>query len=274
MDTNASLAFARGNRASDPTYTSQAFRAEQLREEHSPSNSRSRAASPLRILQQWSQGLHRHHRHEEPFVPVDPFTLNWHFHWPNLSCHTPSFCCLGSSEDEEHQCYSCSQFRQHTTGIKDFLMDSLPRIIYLYALLQIPAMYFSRVARIFEDADVSRPDIQRMIDACSRPGYHLPLSSSVNVNTNASRHPTSTGIGIMGHVGAAALVSDVDIPLTAAEDWTAPFVSPALVRFKHSWEAFIDSLLREWKTLNVVSALLLSYVNTNTSLDDVSLTRF
>jgi hypothetical protein len=32
-----------------------------------------------------------------------------------------------------------------------------------------------------------------------------------------------------------------------------------VLRFKHSWEAFIDSLLRAWKTLNVVSALLLSY---------------
>ncbi|KIJ90622.1 hypothetical protein K443DRAFT_116351 [Laccaria amethystina LaAM-08-1] len=51
-------------------------------------------------------------------------------------------------------------------------------------------------------------------------------------------------------------------PLPFPEDWTPPLVSPSLFRFKHSWEAFIDSLLREWKTLNVVSALLASAILT------------
>lgn len=40
------------------------------------------------------------------------------------------------------------------------------------------------------------------------------------------------------------------------EDWNPPSVSPALARFKHSWEQFVDSLIREWKTLNLVSVLL------------------
>jgi hypothetical protein len=48
--------------------------------------------------------------------------------------------------------------------------------------------------------------------------------------------------------------------LPLADEWTVANVSPALLRFKHSWEAFIDSLLREWKTLNLVSALLLSAI--------------
>ncbi|KAI0313576.1 hypothetical protein OF83DRAFT_1065264, partial [Amylostereum chailletii] len=46
------------------------------------------------------------------------------------------------------------------------------------------------------------------------------------------------------------------------EDWTVPVVSPALARFKQSWEDFVDSLIKEWKTLNVVSALLLSAILT------------
>ncbi|TFY67068.1 hypothetical protein EVJ58_g1864 [Rhodofomes roseus] len=44
------------------------------------------------------------------------------------------------------------------------------------------------------------------------------------------------------------------------DDWNPETVSPALVRFKHSWEQFVDSLLREWKTLNLVSALLCTCV--------------
>lgn len=42
--------------------------------------------------------------------------------------------------------------------------------------------------------------------------------------------------------------------------WAPPEVSPALSRFKVSWEEFVDSVMKEWKTLNLVSALLLSYV--------------
>ena len=70
----------------------------------------------------------------------------------------------------------------------------------------------------------------------------------------------AAGISLGGHVGAAAVGSTTQMPLPCPDEWSPPLVSPALVRFKYSWEAFIDSLLREWKTLNLVSALLLSCV--------------
>ncbi|KIY72501.1 hypothetical protein CYLTODRAFT_417889 [Cylindrobasidium torrendii FP15055 ss-10] len=236
---------------------------------------RSRATSPLRIIERWSQSRRQHHhREEDPFVPINPFKLNWHLHWPRLSC-SPCPCCLPISETSassvhDETCFDCSQLGRQTRGLTEFLRDTLPRFVYLYMLLCLPAMYFTRVSRIFQEADVSRPDIQRMIDACSRPGYNIPMSADINrEGTRRAAAPPglSTGIGIMGHVGSAALLSD-DTPLTVAEDWTAPYVSPALVRFKHSWEAFIDSLLREWKTLNVVSALLLSAIMTMFQVED------
>ncbi|KAJ7769068.1 hypothetical protein DFH07DRAFT_715511, partial [Mycena maculata] len=34
----------------------------------------------------------------------------------------------------------------------------------------------------------------------------------------------------------------------------------SLLNFRSSWEGFIDSLMREWKTLNIISVLLLSLV--------------
>ncbi|KAI5988686.1 hypothetical protein F5J12DRAFT_728082 [Pisolithus orientalis] len=49
-----------------------------------------------------------------------------------------------------------------------------------------------------------------------------------------------------------------DHGLPFSDDWTTGNESQQLIRFKNSWESFIDSLLREWKTLNLVSALLLS----------------
>jgi hypothetical protein len=37
--------------------------------------------------------------------------------------------------------------------------------VYLIFFLRLPAMYFMCIARIFEDTEVSWPDIQPMIDA-------------------------------------------------------------------------------------------------------------
>ena len=35
-------------------------------------------------------------------------------------------------------------------------------------------------------------------------------------------------------------------------------VLPQYERLKTTWESFIDNVMREWKTLNILSALLLS----------------
>ncbi|KAF8581990.1 hypothetical protein K439DRAFT_1352353 [Ramaria rubella] len=56
----------------------------------------------------------------------------------------------------------------------------------------------------------------------------------------------------------------------ADHEWVAPNVSPALIRFKESWETFVESVLKEWKTLNVVSALLLTAILTIFQIEGAS----
>lgn len=140
------------------------------------------------------------------------------------------------------------------TGLRAFFVDSLPRQLYLHVLFRLPALYFTRVSRIFEDAEVSRHEIQRMIEAC------MPAAEPNGDNGIAS---AAAGAGLAG--AAAGLAhpqgtrhggSVFPFPV----DWSPPSVSPALARFKHSWEQFVDSLLREWKTLNLVSVLLCTLV--------------
>ncbi|KAF8890400.1 hypothetical protein BD779DRAFT_1671352 [Infundibulicybe gibba] len=157
-----------------------------------------------------------------------------------------------------------------------FLTDTMPRQIYLILLFRLPAMYFSRVARIFEDAEVSKPDIQRMINTSGGGGLYMDPSASRQATRANTPRPSenmslgaAAGIGLTAHIGAAP-ASVSHLPLPFPEDWTAPLVSPALIRFKHSWEVFIDSLLREWKTLNVVSALLLSAILTTFQIPDAA----
>lgn len=119
---------------------------------------------------------------------------------------------------------------------KLLFVDVIFHQIYLTLLLRLPALYWTRVARVFEDAEVSRPDIQRMIDAYNLDNEILSFDS-----------PGGRSAG-----GRSASMWMLPFP----EDWNPPLVSPALARFKRSWEMFVDSLLREWKTLNLVSALL------------------
>ncbi|KAF9651039.1 hypothetical protein BDM02DRAFT_3111358 [Thelephora ganbajun] len=186
-----------------------------------PSRSASRAASPLRFLQQWA--LHRTHSRDEPFIPVDPF--KWHFR-----------ICSPGSTDEQSLPITCCIPITPVSDDQGLFSDTLPRQLYLCLLLRLPAVYFSRVARIFEDAEVSRNDMQRIIES-NRPSK---LSAASRRGVNNAVQPI----------------------LPFPEDWTPPAVSPALARFKNSWEEFIDSLLREWKTINLVSGLICSAIVT------------
>jgi hypothetical protein len=106
-----------------------------------------------------------------------------------------------------------------------FIFRKIPQQIYLHLLLRLPLLYFSRVARLFEDANLSLPDIRRMAVATAEQWKD----------------------------GTPGALLTTWLPEDAA-------VSPHLLNFRHSWEGFIDSLLREWKTQNVVSALMLSCV--------------
>ncbi|TFK35080.1 hypothetical protein BDQ12DRAFT_635577, partial [Crucibulum laeve] len=250
----------------------------------STSPSRSRAASPLRLLHQWS-GFHRNRgAAEEPFVPVDPFKFKTQFHFPSIFRTKRAHDIERTIASDSTGPYDCDDLLPvnsirsffHTTRF--FLSDTLPRQIYLNFLIRLPALYFSRVARIFEDAEVSRPDIQRMVDAgVGGHGFFTMPAEAERRRADAQRGGVSPGhtyppgsglspgavsglgIGLAAQIGTAHAPATLG-PLPFPEDWTPPLVSPSLIRFKQSWEIFIDSLLREWKTLNLISALLASAI--------------
>ena len=104
------------------------------------------------------------------------------------------------------------------TYILAFLLDTLPRQVYLNLMLRLPQLYFAHVIRIFEDAEMSMPEIKKMA------------------------------------LGANNYLKDPTISKTLQSG----FASPRYDNLSASWKAFIDSLMREWKTMNVISVLLLS----------------
>jgi hypothetical protein len=116
-------------------------------------------------------------------------------------------------------------------------------------LLRIPSVYFTRVSKVFEEAELSRVEVQKMIDASKRA-----RSRRIRRKSHEQGHmqmPTP------GPDQGQRAPDPIDF-FPSDREWATPIVSPSLNRFKQSWDEFMDSLQKEWKTLNVVSALLLS----------------
>jgi hypothetical protein len=70
-----------------------------------------------------------------------------------------------------------------------------------------------------------------------------------------SPSPKFTALGLHGPEASQATLADAVPP---GEQWTVPHVPWSLERFKEEWENFVMGLIKEWKTLNILSALLLT----------------
>lgn len=144
----------------------------------------------------------RHTSSEDLFRPIDPYRTKFR---------------LFTEELEEELKIKRAWF----AGLPSFPLGRIVILqIYRHLLLRLPSMYFTRICRLFEEAEVTRPEIQGMIDGAAN-GWDWSRST----------------------------------------DWTPANASPTLNAFKHSWEEFIEIVIQEWKTLNVVSALLLGYMS-------------
>jgi hypothetical protein len=254
------------------------------------SRSVSRGVSPASPLRWVPALLHRVHSRDEPFIPVDPFRVHWHRRrrrkpQPPLDqhgdddVHCADILCMPCTL--ANTCCGCLSHGDSVQSAVHLFTDTIPRQAYLHLQLRLPSLYWGRVCRIFEDAEISRAETQRMIDACRVDGSAF-LSVGRSGRVNAAQGANGNGMGLSNGNGNGQGIGDGIAQrlqgaglrpgygrrvsarehwsrlLPLPEDWTPPNVSPAMARFKNSWEAFVDSVMREWKTLNIVSALLLS----------------
>ncbi|KAJ3503779.1 hypothetical protein NLJ89_g8280 [Agrocybe chaxingu] len=106
---------------------------------------------------------------------------------------------------------------------KEFLLD-LQYQTTLLVLMRLPMLYFSRVVQIFEEADLSKEQLKYM------------------------------------YCQATETKSDHVYSIHKSPDFDELY--PIYKNFKYSWESFVESLLKEWKTFNIISALLLGAILT------------
>ena len=188
------------------------------------------------------------------------------------------------------------------------------RQIYRYLLLRLPSLYFNRVGRVFQEAHMSRPDLELLISRATAT-HAVVLAGAMALGVGASDAPTSQGreeerrrvvdvmagtprrslgtlrypseregmtdgntgsdcgtiefgaspptmytpLGLQGPETSASQTTFADT-VPPDEQWTVPHVPWSLARFKEEWETFVTGLINEWKTLNILSALLLAWV--------------
>ncbi|TEB26070.1 hypothetical protein FA13DRAFT_1795925 [Coprinellus micaceus] len=129
-------------------------------------------------------------------------------------------------------------------------LEVVPRQVYLHFLLRFPALYFSRVTRIFQDANLGMGEIKRM----ALEAVELDKEEGLN----------------------RMLLYQGVFP----QEWHGGSdgkTSASYMNLRTSWQSFIDSLMREWKTLNIISVLLLSAILTILQIESAAanpLTRF
>ncbi|KAJ3539089.1 hypothetical protein NMY22_g4892 [Coprinellus aureogranulatus] len=122
-------------------------------------------------------------------------------------------------------------------------VNHVPKMAYQhFLLLRLPNLYFSRVARIFEEADLSLGDLKTM----ALESAEKNLSSKGGVSRNSP-------VWHWEHGGARG-----------------GCLPPAYESLRATWDEFVGNLLREWKTFNLISVLLLSAILTILQIDAAS----
>ncbi|KAG8695421.1 hypothetical protein FRC09_009163, partial [Ceratobasidium sp. 395] len=148
-------------------------------------------------------------------------------------------------------------------------IDQVLRQIYRHFLLRLPSVYFTRVSKVFEEAELSRVEVQKMIDASKRARTKRIRTERrrkslehVQAQMQGQAPASTSAPQAQGHRVIDLSTIDPTDFFPSEREWSTAVVSPSLQTFKQSWDEFMDSLNKEWKTLNVVSALLLSAILT------------
>ncbi|KAJ3563178.1 hypothetical protein NP233_g9107 [Leucocoprinus birnbaumii] len=124
--------------------------------------------------------------------------------------------------------------------------------LYTTFLLQLPNVYISRIERLGGQAELASEDILKM---AARSDWSNPSSRNNSAIPRTSK-------AFLDYV--ATLESNVR---EANDVYKLPVSYLSLGR---KWQGFVDSLLQEWQTLNLVSALLVPGILTVFQVDGAS----
>ncbi|KAI5835630.1 hypothetical protein K523DRAFT_411388 [Schizophyllum commune Tattone D] len=140
------------------------------------------------------------------------------------------------------------KFGNRHGSVGDILTYKLWLFMYQTVLFRMPVFYYGRVSRVLEDADMSMAEVYKLARTTTAEWAAKGFEERKEALERLRR------------------ISNWTMVPQHASNW----VTPAMERFKDSWESFINSLLREWKTQNIISALLMSGLMSMLQIDAAS----
>lgn len=193
---------------------------------------------PYRFLDPWAWSIQQNssarrdpNRIQSVDQIKDPDVPGWPFFYPAQSQHPTTPPPLPSDKPgSDAEVGLGSGGTQSKVSSSEYpwliLTDLLPRQIYLHLLLRLPSLYSTRVGQILNDADLSLVEMKDMaLRALAADDKAIQYIATIRKDTEPRE-----------------------------------ILPPAYQRTKERWESFVDSLLEEWRTLNIVSALLVPCV--------------
>ena len=134
--------------------------------------------------------------------------------------HEPPMQPQNQTQDPEAHTRTSSLPRKETKSWGQVIL-TLIRLIFLWFQMLLPSIYFLRVSRIIKKSGISMADYSRL----KQPGPQLFFLKAVRA------------------VGAISM-PNIDC-------------AHSMRRFRKKWKEFVEQCVKEWKNLNIVSALLL-----------------
>ncbi|KAI5900167.1 uncharacterized protein SCHCODRAFT_02525771 [Schizophyllum commune H4-8] len=189
-----------------------------------------------------SGGTYAHGPHAQDTLPFTRYPQRQY--WLPLKVSTPSPL---EVQTQRYQATSGKFGDRFFSDLCTTLTYRLPLFLYLMLLFRMPVFYHGRVARVLEDAELSMAEVQKL------------ARTTASGWKDKGRKERQEALAQLHHISNWSTA-----PQYASQ------VTPAMHRFRDSWETFIDSLLREWKTQNIISALLLSALVSMLQIDDAA----
>ncbi|TFK68318.1 hypothetical protein BDN72DRAFT_682897 [Pluteus cervinus] len=145
-----------------------------------------------------------------------------------------------------------------TDFIKALLVDVIAFQVYHALMLRLPGLYWVRIIRLFEHAEKSLPDVAILL-----AGPH-PHDSDTGMTSIGGSDMTATAHHGRVHeipVGVRArpfrFRTGTTYTLSNLDRKQEPL---SYKKMKDSWNNFIEALLSEWATFNILTVLLLSAI--------------
>ena len=228
----------------------------------------------------WRSGIPRRSLHKKKALAVPLVVAPWasvHMSSPPVPPNSAPTHNTGSEEQPRPR--DDDSPRKSSGDSTEWSARQAIRDFYYHLLFGIPFLYRNRVQRIIDDAHLSDRDLRLLMALNARNQSHWRRMTRNLDGLPKAIETSKDWEGLIGNfppwsmklklnpnpdeITPLGMRQTITIPGTTQPGIAGgrPVLTDALKTFHTGWETFIKNISHEWTTLNIVSALILTYVH-------------